>query len=86
MRAGEADPTGVVFISARFWVIQRDGKACFVQLTGDGELEWSPIAAPGLVAEDGVVHINPKRSLSLADSDFLILRPLVNKYRKLFAQ
>ena len=82
MRAGDAEPEAVAFISARFWIINRDSKACYVHLTGAGELEWSPIAAPGLAAENGTVLINAEKSLSLGDADFLVVRPLVNKYRK----
>src|SRR6185312_967268 len=66
----------VEFISARFWVIQRDGKRCFVHLIGDC-LEWCSIGEAGLLAEDGIVRINPEKSLSLADSDFIVVRPLI---------
>jgi hypothetical protein len=83
MLAGEAEPDAVEFICARFWVIQRDGKACFVLLNDAGELEWSPIAPPGLIAKDGTIHINPDKTLTLAESDFMAIRPLVNKYRKM---
>jgi hypothetical protein len=82
IRDGDAEPDAVEFISARFWVVKRDGKACYVHLTEGGELEWLPIAAPGLAAENGTVRINPEKSLSLTDTDFVVMRPLVNKYRK----
>jgi len=71
----------VGFISARFWVVQRDGKPCFVHLPDGNGLEWCPIGDAGLLAENGSVQINPDKSLSFAESDFLMIRPLVNKYR-----
>jgi hypothetical protein len=80
MRDGE--PDAVLFICARFWVVMRDDKACFVHLTDGGELEWLPIAAPGLLAKYGTVRINPEKSLPVADNDFSLVRALVNKYRK----
>jgi hypothetical protein len=51
-------------------------------LVGDG-LEWLAITDPGLVAKDGVIRIAPDKALPVSDGDFLILRRLVNKYRKL---
>jgi hypothetical protein len=82
MRAGDAEPDAVAFICARFWIVNRDGKACFVHLIDDGELEWLPIAPPGLLAENGTLRISPEKSLPLADGDFVLVRALVNKYRK----
>jgi hypothetical protein len=83
MRAGDAEPDAVRFICARFWVIQRDGTANYVHLTDSGELEWLPIAAPGLAIENGTVRISPEKSLPLNGSDLLVMRPAINKYRKL---
>ncbi len=82
VRVGKADPAGVAFISSRFWIANRDGQPCYVHMDGDN-LEWLPIAAPGLLAKDGTIHISPEKKLELADSDFMAIRPLVNKYRKL---
>ncbi len=85
--SGKIDPAGVVFASSRFWIVSRDdGTPFYAHLTGIGELELLPIAEPGLLAKDGVVKISPDKSLSLSDGDFGILRPLVNKYRKMLVQ
>jgi hypothetical protein len=83
MRAGGAEPDAVAFISARFWVINRDRKACYVHLTQAEELEWLPIAPPGLFADtrNRAVKVNADTTLRFTDSDFLILRPLIRKAR-----
>jgi hypothetical protein len=79
--AGTLDPANVRYISSRFWVISHDGKPCYVHMNGD-TLEFQPIAAPGLLAKGGVIVIGPDKTLRVSDGDFLILRPLVNKYRE----
>jgi hypothetical protein len=87
VRAGAVDPANVAYITSRFWVISRDGQSYFVHMDGD-KLEWLAIAEPGLVADTGTstVRINPEKMLSLADSEFMVLRRLVNKYRKMSVQ
>lgn len=55
----------------------------------DGDsLEWLPIGEAGLLADSSTstVRISPEKVLRLADSDFMVLRPMVNKYRKLSVQ
>ncbi|MGA9303996.1 MAG: DUF3631 domain-containing protein, partial [Candidatus Sulfotelmatobacter sp.] len=81
--AGAVDPANVAYITSRFWVISRDGERYFVHVDG-GNLEWLAIAEPGLLADSdtSTVRISPEKVLTLADSDFMVLRPLVNKYRK----
>jgi hypothetical protein len=85
--AGTVDPANVAYITSRFWVISRDGQPCYVHMDG-GNLEWLAIAEPGLLVDrdTGTVRINSKEVLSFADSDFMVLRPLVNKYRKMSVQ
>jgi hypothetical protein len=82
IRAGDAQPDAVVFISARFWIIQRDGKTYYVHLP-EAELEWLPIEPPRLFADtrNRAVKVNAETTLRLTDSDFLIVRPLVRKAR-----
>jgi hypothetical protein len=48
--------------------------------------KWLPIAEPGLLAKDGVIQVNPDTTLPVSDGDFLVLRPLVNRYRKASVQ
>jgi hypothetical protein len=79
---GDAEPDTVQFISARFWVIQRDGKPCFVHLNR-GCLEWCPIGKAGLLFEDGVVWINPEKSRRSTVIDRPLMDRLVNAYRKI---
>jgi hypothetical protein len=85
--AGTVEPVNVSFISSRFWVICRDGQPFYVHVDG-GNLEWLAIAEPGLLADSdtSTVRISPEKVLTVADSDFTVLRPLVNKYRKMSVQ
>jgi hypothetical protein len=83
--AGTVDAANVAFISARFWVISRDGQPYFVHMDGDS-LEWLAIEREGLRAKDGLIHIGRDKTLAVSDGDLLILRPLVNKYRKISGQ
>jgi hypothetical protein len=78
---GLVEPDAVEFISARFWVIHQNRRQWFVHLKGE-TVESCPIGEAGLVAENGVVQVNPDTSLRLADSDFMMVRRLVNAYRK----
>jgi hypothetical protein len=89
VQAGKVEAERVRFISGRFWVIERQNSAPFYgHLDDHGELELLRIEAPGLVAEKDAtnIRVNPGTVLRLAETDFMIVRPLVNKYRKLSAR
>ncbi len=88
VRAGKVEAERVRFISGRFWVVDRqDGAPFYAHLDGQGELELLPIEAPGLVADKDArdIRVNPGKVLTLTETDFMIVRPLVNKYRNLSA-
>jgi len=86
--AGKVEAERVRFISGRFWVIGRqDGASFYAHLDGGAELELLPIRTPGLVADKDArnIRVNPDTVLKLTETDFMIVRPLINKYRKLSA-
>lgn len=61
--------TAIKVISALFLIVEQDGERFWVHLDGD-HLEWVPIAAPGLMADNTstAIVVNPSRTLAITGS------------------
>jgi hypothetical protein len=83
VRKGRVQPENVVFVSSDIWIVRNDNGCSLARINGSDELSLLRIEPPGLVAhnDEGVI-VNGEVTLSLTETDYMRVRPLVNKARK----